>query len=89
VPDVIVAHPAVEDADHEHSRETVTAMEALPPPGPKERGELSKLGWQRAGMVEGEETLVVVDPPHATNVTLTAHPRPKKRKSLHSCATTR
>jgi hypothetical protein len=37
-----------------------------PPSGPKDRGDASKLGWQRVLAADGAVTLVVVEPPHAT-----------------------
>lgn len=43
-PAVIASQPAVLDADHAHSRETLTASELTPPSGPNERGDASKLG---------------------------------------------
>jgi hypothetical protein len=52
-------------ADHAHSRDTLTARELVPPSGPTERGDASKLGWQRAVGEDGDVTLVEVDPPHA------------------------
>lgn len=64
-PEVIATHSAPDAADHGHSLATVTAIELAPPSGPNERGEASKLGWQRPSAVEGAVTLVVADPPQA------------------------
>jgi hypothetical protein len=43
-PAVIESQPAVLDADHAHSLETLTAIELVPPSGPTVRGDASKLG---------------------------------------------
>jgi hypothetical protein len=40
----MASHPAVLDADHAHSRDTLTASELVPPSGPNVRGAASKLG---------------------------------------------
>jgi len=73
---VIDSQPAVLDADHAHSRETLTAIEFVPPSGLIVRGDASKLGWQRADVADdGAVTLVEVDPPHAA----TSAVRPRGR----------
>jgi endonuclease/exonuclease/phosphatase family metal-dependent hydrolase len=64
-PPVIAIQPAVADADQEHSLDTLTVSELVPPSGPNERGAVSKLGWQRAGVDDGAVTLVADEPPHA------------------------
>jgi hypothetical protein len=64
-PEVMTTHDAALDADHEHSREMLTATELVPPLGPNDRGELSKLGWQRVAEDVGDVTLIAADPPHA------------------------
>jgi hypothetical protein len=61
----MTTHAAALDADHEHSRETLTATELVPPLGSNDRGEPSKLGWHRAAVGVGEVTLTAAEPPHA------------------------
>lgn len=62
---MIVTHVATDAADQEHSRGTVTATLPVPPVALNDRGDASKLGWHRAGSVEGLVTLVLVELPHA------------------------
>ena len=66
--DVISSQPAVDEADHWHSRAMETATEPLPPSAPKDLEVESKLGWHRVACCEGATTLVVADPPQDANV---------------------
>jgi hypothetical protein len=66
-PPVIAIQPAALDADHEHSRETLTGNALVPPSEPNDRGDASKLGWQRSELVDGAVTLVDAEPPHAVD----------------------
>jgi hypothetical protein len=83
-PDVIDAHGALVEADQEHSRATLTAIAAVPPSGVNDRCDVSKLGWQRDGAVDGAVTLVVLEPPqaftarHATNAGPTRNRLPSR-----------
>jgi hypothetical protein len=43
-PAVIATQGAADVADQAHSRDTLTAIELVPPSGPYERGDASKLG---------------------------------------------
>jgi hypothetical protein len=72
--DVMDTHGAAEAADQEHSRGTVTATLPVPPLASKVRGAASKLGWHRAGTVDGLVTLVLVElpQPEVTDAPMTA-----------------
>lgn len=85
----MASQPAVLDADQEHSRETLTLIELVPPSGPKVRGVASKLGWHRAAADVGAVTLVDVEPPQPEAMPATANARNKRltteRKSTTRC----
>jgi len=71
--EVISSQPAVDEADHWHSRAIETATVPVPPSGPKDRAAESKVAWQRVADCVGATTLVVADPPQDANVRTLAH----------------
>lgn len=63
--DVNVIHATGDVAVHEHSRETATVMDEVPPAAGKELAGVETLAWQR-GAVGGVVRVVDAELPHAT-----------------------